>query len=282
MPEINQAAEVLEQDRPTEELETTATAVADEAGEANAQEGDDEKGGKRLGGWQRKIKKLEQQNETLMELLRKGGDTASPQQTAPQEDKPPAKPTRPKQEHFNDWDKYQAALDKYEDDRDKYHEENLAYQLRKAEAQRQQKSEQQSVADSFATQVAEAKQQYADFDQVAFNPDVPMSAPMMDAIVTSEFAAHIAYELGKNPDEAERISKLQPIVAVREIGKIEARIAAKTSAADEKEEKEPQAAPTRAPRPPSPVRRPAAVSNDPEDSDDYKTWLRKREAQLRK
>ncbi len=106
-----------------------------------------------------------------------------------------------------------------------------------------------------------------------------MSDAMRDAIVTSELGALVAYELGKNPDEAERIARLNPIAAIREIGKIESRIAG-TKPADEVEDKEPPPATTRAPRPPSPVRKTTSVNTEPDDKDDWKTWERKRLAQL--
>lgn len=282
-------ADVLKQDGPTAEdnAEVTLTANADEAGEGDhgdENDNDDEIKGKRLGGWQRKIKRLEIEKETLIEALRKGGGNAQApqkQETAIQEDKPPVKPVRPKQAEFDDWNKYEAAVEKYETDRDDYHEKNLAFQLRKQETVKQQQSHQQTIADGFAAQAAEARKELKDFDAVAFSADVPMSNAMMEAIVTSELGAKVAYELGKNPDEAERISKLSPVAAIREIGKIESRIAGTKPAADEDKDEEPPAATTRAPRPPVPVRKTSSNPTELGDEVPYKEWLRRREAQLR-
>ena len=284
MPEPN-TAEVLNQDGP--EIKDDAkelTAVADKVDannpQANANEPDDETDGhKRLGGWQRKIKKLQEQNETLLELLRSGGKDAKPAQekTATQEEKPPVKP---KLADFKTWEEFDEAKDKYHEDLAKF-ESKKAVENYKAE--HKQQSQQQTIADGWAAQCAEAEKEFADFKEVAFSSDVPMSDAMMQAIVTSEFGAKVAYELGKDPDEAERISKLSPVAAIREIGKIESRIAGKTPAAEDKDKEDdvPPAASTRAPRPPVPVRKTASNPSDLDDKIPYKEWLRRREAQLR-
>ena len=93
-------AEVLNQDgpNPQDNAEELANAAAEQAGEvdpqANENDPDDGIEHKRLGGWQRKIQKLKQENETLLEILRKGGGNAQAPQTqaVQQEEKPPVKP----------------------------------------------------------------------------------------------------------------------------------------------------------------------------------------------
>ena len=54
--------------------------------------------------------------------------------------------------------------------------------------------------------------------------DWPCSAPMADAIRTSEDGAHVAYHLARNPDQARRIAGLEPLAQIREIGRLEARL----------------------------------------------------------
>ena len=260
--------------------EETTNAAAANAGEdgnpqATQNQTDDESNKPRKGGYLRKLEKAEQERDFWREeALRNRGTQAKPAAEVSQgEDKPPVKP---KLENFN-------TLPEYEDAKDKYFEDLAAFEAKQAVAkfktESQQQAERQTVADGWATQVAEAKTRYSDFEAVAFSEDVPFSQAMFEAVTTSELGADIAYELGKNPDESERIAKLPPIQAVREIGKIEARIAARNAAAEKTEET--QAATSKAPRPPVPVRRPAVSSNEPEDKDDYKTWVRKREAQLK-
>lgn len=283
MPEPN-AAEVLEQDGPeTDNAEVVANA-GPEGGEgdpqANANPTDDEQQ-RRKGGWLRKLSKAEQERDFWREeALRNRGKEPEKQQEPPKEDKPPVKPTRPKLADFPTLEDYEKAQDKYDEDRDKYEDAKAEYRERQSDARRQQQSKTQEVADSWATQVAEAETRYPDFKEVAFNKDIPFSNVMLEAVVTSDVGTDIAYELGKNPDLAEKIFKMNPVAATREIGKIEARIEARNAAA-EKEEKEEPAATTRAPRPVSPVRRQSASNSEPTDEDDYKTWERKRNAQIK-
>lgn len=285
-----QSASVLP-DRPTEEViaKPAPGAEVEETGEvqedATLNEHDDETRGKKLSGAQRQKLKLErarQERDFWREEALKNRPAAAqePEARTVQEDKPPAKPTRPKVEDFADFAAYDAAVVKYDADRDQYLEDKLAYELRQREVKGRQQAERQTVAEKFANQIGESRKQHADYDETVFTEDVPMSQAMHDAIVTSDHGAEVAYFLGKNPDEAERIAVLPPIAAIREIGKIESRIAGTKPAAEEEEQESPAAA-SRAPRPPSPVRRTSGASSEPHDSDDYKTWLRKREAQLK-
>jgi len=103
----------------------------------------------------------------------------------------------------------------------------LAYQ--KAEqivSQREQQRQQSEVLEQYHDREEEARAKYADFEQVAYNPNLPITTSMAQAIQFSEIGPELAYHLGANPREAERISKLQPILQAKEIGKLEARLAA--------------------------------------------------------
>jgi hypothetical protein len=48
---------------------------------------------------------------------------------------------------------------------------------------------------------------------------------MAESIQASDIGPDVAYYLGVNPKEAERISKLSPILQAKEIGRLEAKIA---------------------------------------------------------
>lgn len=289
MPEMNAAESVQDgQEQVNAEDQELAQDAEGSESEAAQKPTDDER--RRKGGYLRKLEKAERQAEFWREeaLRNRNGQEKKPDPVV--DDKPPVKPVRPKMDDFpihkyesaeKAYAAYEEAKDKFEESRDEYYEKKLAWELRQNEAKTQQKTVQQQIADDWATRVAEAKGKYSDFEQVAFSEDVPMSNAMMNAIVKHKLGAEIAYELGQNPDEAERIAKLEPVDAVMEIGVIGSRIANKSAAAEKEEEEEPApAAASRAPKPPSPVRRGAAANTDPSDSDDYKTWLKKREAQL--
>lgn len=73
----------------------------------------------------------------------------------------------------------------------------------------------------------EARDRYADFDQVvsvATRPDV-LSNDVALMVLESDAPADLAYHLGKHPEDAQRLSQLPPIMAARELGRIEAMLA---------------------------------------------------------
>jgi hypothetical protein len=102
----------------------------------------------------------------------------------------------------------------------------LAYQ--KAEqllAQREQARQQSAILESYHEREEEARNKYDDFEQVAYNPKLPITDVMAESIRASDIGPEVAYYLGANPKEAERISRLAPIVQAKEIGRIEAKMA---------------------------------------------------------
>ena len=65
---------------------------------------------------------------------------------------------------------------------------------------------------------------YADFEQVVYNPKLPITNVMAETIQASDVGPDLAYYLGSNPQEAARISRLSPFLQAKEIGKIEAKL----------------------------------------------------------
>jgi len=82
----------------------------------------------------------------------------------------------------------------------------------------------QAVADTFAERQDSAREKYADFDEVAFNPRLPISDAMAETIRESELGCELAYFLGKNPQEADRIAKLSPFLQAKELGRLETKL----------------------------------------------------------
>ena len=89
---------------------------------------------------------------------------------------------------------------------------------------REQARIQAELLEQFHEQEEEARAKYDDFEQVAYNPKLPITDVMAQTIQASEIGPEMAYYLGSNPKEAERISKLSPILQAKEIGKIEAKL----------------------------------------------------------
>jgi len=103
--------------------------------------------------------------------------------------------------------------------------EALAY--RKAEeliAQREQAKQQAAVLEGYQEREEQAREKYEDFEQVAYNPNLRITNVMAETIQASDIGPDVAYYLGANPKEADRISRLSPFLQAKEIGKIEAKL----------------------------------------------------------
>jgi len=117
-----------------------------------------------------------------------------------------------------------ASVDQYESP--EAYAEALAYQ--KAEeliAKREAAKQQSAVLESYHDREEEARSKYDDFEQVAYNPKLPITNVMAETIQSSDIGPELAYYLGSNPKEADRISRMSALVQAKEIGKIEAKLA---------------------------------------------------------
>jgi len=90
--------------------------------------------------------------------------------------------------------------------------------LREREVQKQRSE----YVEAYHDREEDARGKYDDFEQVAYNPNLRITTVMAETIQTSEVGPDVAYYLGSNPKEADRISRLSPILQAKEIGKIEA------------------------------------------------------------
>jgi hypothetical protein len=96
---------------------------------------------------------------------------------------------------------------------------------RKAEellARRDAARQQAEFQDAYHDREEVARDKYDDFEQVAYNPNLPVTEYMAQSIQASDIGPDVLYHLGSNPKEAERIARLAPILQAKEIGKIEA------------------------------------------------------------
>ena len=158
-----------------------------------------------------------------------------------------------------------------------------ALAVKKAEellAQRELQKQQSALEEAYADREEEARNKYEDFEQVAYNPQLRVTDVMAETIKASDMGPDLAYWLGSNPKEADRISRLSPLLQAREIGKIEARLS----------NDPPVKKTTSAPAPISPVtaRSSGAPSYDTTDPRSTKTmsaseWIEaERQRQIRK
>ena len=136
--------------------------------------------------------------------------------------KPVAATPAPTADQFASVDEYAQAL-----------AERKAQELLQQQELRRQ---QETLLESYQEREEAAREKYDDFEQVALNPRLPITTLMAQTIQASDIGPDIAYYLGSNPKEAERISRLPAFLQAKEIGKIEAKVssnppAKKTTAA---------------------------------------------------
>jgi len=215
--------EVLAESTPAPELETTAVTpetvieTPEIAAKTFSQEELDAAIGKRLAREQRKWEREQAQRQAETQIVK-----AAPTATVDQFESPEA------------------------------YAEALAYSkaeelLTKREAAKQQSA----VLESYQEREESAREKYSDFEQVAYNPKLPITNVMAETIQSSDIGAELAYYLGSNPKEADRISRMAPYAQAKEIGKIEAKLS----------DNPPVKKSTSAPAPISPVT--ARVSGNP-------------------
>ncbi|CAO3372882.1 hypothetical protein [Azospirillum argentinense] len=166
---------------------------------------------KRLDELTRNWRDAERDRDHWRDMAMRGGQ---PQQPGPEPKPTPAAEAAPKPEDFPTYDAYLIAQAKHQ----------LRQELTQAEREKAQEQEATQVATGWRAQVDAAKGKYGDFEAVAFS--APISESVAHMVAASDVGADLAYHLGKNPDEARRISALPPVAAARELGRLEAKLSA--------------------------------------------------------
>ncbi len=136
----------------------------------------------------------------------------------------------PVESDFQSFEQYQAALNAHYvsegiGKRDQSKAEREA-QAAKAAVEAAQKAEQAEIERNWNEQAQVARAQYSDFDQVISNPNLMVSEAVAQAIKSSDIATEVAYFVGKNPAEAQRLSSLSGPEMARALGRIEGQLAA--------------------------------------------------------
>lgn len=242
-----EAAETESETGEETETETEGTETSEEEGK-EAAAGKDETKPKKKGGFQRRIDKLnarfadkEREAEFWKAKAMEGPKPAG----AKTEETAAAVPGKPKADDFKTNEEFVEAMADWKAD------QKLAARDAKA-SETAAASEHNKVMEAHMSRVTEFKKSKPDFDEVITDADdlVDPSPVMRQMIVTSEVGPAILYELAKDPDECNRISKLGPIATAREMAKIELRLAPKASGS---KAPEPKKKVTQAPKPLAPV-----------------------------
>ena len=109
---------------------------------------------------------------------------------------------------------------------DAYAEALAAKKAEELLAKREMQRMQMDMQRQFLERVDEAMEKYDDYKQVVENPSLRITPVMADTIRASDVGPDVAYYLGSNPREADRIAELPPFLQAKEIGKLEAKLVA--------------------------------------------------------
>jgi hypothetical protein len=235
------------------------------------------------------VRQREEEKAEKLRLLALVEQYQKPKQEleAKPDDEDPA-PQRPTREAFADPTGYEQALADYADAKADWSarhavQEALAAEAKKTE-QRQIEDGQRLTREAYAKRVEKAVEEYPDYKAVAESPDVMVSIPMAHAILHSEHGPKIAYHLGKNPEEAKRISTLSPPVQLIEMGLLVARLTMPSAPAAKEAPAPQKPAVSAAPKPLKPLESKSdPVSKAPQDMsmDEYAEHVKRRDAPKR-
>ena len=169
---------------------------------------------------------------------------------------PPKSDGAPKPEDFKTVGEYAAAVAKFE----------VAESQRKrdeADAEKRSEAEAQRARDALAERITATAKEIPDYHEVVGAVDTIVPGHMALYIAESELGPLIGYHLAKHPEELERLSKLSPIRAVAELGKLETKLETKAAPAEKPRAEVPPI--SRAPSPIAPLDTggTAAVTKDP-------------------
>lgn len=239
-PELKKTPEQKET-TDSDPVETEAEEASEESEDKLDLEGSDESEDsdkekpKKKGGFQKKIDKLTARNTAAQQEVEYWKSMALKEKNAGEskEDLNVEKKSevngKPSADDFETHSEYVEAITDWKvDQKDK---------VKQQEAEKSKLlGEQEKIYQSHSQRVKAFAEKNEDFQDVIESVDDVMASPAVeDIIVSSENGPELMYELAKNRDEYERICKLSPIAAAREIGKIEARLAPNSS-----EEKKPE------------------------------------------
>lgn len=157
----------------------------------------------------REMRAMQEQIAQLQAHMGQGNHQLPP--FAPEEVNPYTSPGQPSQITGSEEERIQKAV-------------RYALEAKDAEARKAKEAEKlahvhkqyQRLQDEFDR----ASDKYEDFDDVVRGHDAPFSPAIRDALLFIDNPADVAYKLGKNRPELERISQLHPLDQAREVNKL--------------------------------------------------------------
>jgi hypothetical protein len=237
--EASDTSETLEENADDQK----ADEVEESEGEEESQSKDEDKKAKESKGIKKKFQKfskqlstMKQENEYLRSLLEKGKDQSGPAHQEKIETK--STEGKPQEADFETHADYFQAMTEWTIDQREQKKESQAKET-------QAKTAYQSQVDSFKAKSMElAKKSEEYVEAVEDVSDIPMSIAIEELLLESQ-NPELLFEIAKDRELYEKLNKLSPLAAAKEIGKIELKLS--TPSKEEKVIK------TKAPAPITPV-----------------------------
>lgn len=145
-------------------------------------------------------------------------------QPQPEPDKPAvaAAPAEPQLDDFESFEAFQVAERQYVIDKAKH---DLRQEFTQEMAQSAQRRTAEETNQRFMARIQEAAKTDPDITAILSDPTLPVSEAMSVTLKESDLAPQLLRYLAANREEARRLAQLNPVLAAREMGRIEATLA---------------------------------------------------------
>jgi hypothetical protein len=216
---------LADQEEPTEAVEPTEPAQDLEQSEPEAKEEakkqDPEKSKEKLNKRFDKVSKRAQEAEARAANFEKELNElrarVNPQE---QQQKPVVSEGKPQANQFVDAFEYAEALAEWS-------AENALKQRDAQEATRKAQEIEAQKQQTWAKKIEQAKAEMPDFDRIVQSSDVVVSDAVKQAILESDVGPQVLYTLASDEDFAKKITEMDTVKALKELGKLEAKFEAK-------------------------------------------------------
>lgn len=162
---------------------------------------------------QRKAAETEAQQAKREAAELRGRLEAMSAQAAPVKEEP-----RPDRSKFESDEEYIEAVAEWKAD------QRLAKRERE-QAEARAAAERDQVAKNWQKAQQRARAEIDDYDDVVKASDVQLPGHLHEAILESDVGPHLAYYFAKHPSEAKRFAAMSPTTAIRQLGKLEDKLA---------------------------------------------------------
>lgn len=204
--EAEAVAETSQVETPSEATaeqptETETSESADDAGEAT------EEPQKRVPWFQKRIDEVTRQK---YEAQRESDYWRGVAEGRGQSNTPVQAEGPPKEDQFESYEDYEQA--------------RIDYAVEQRLRQEREVEQRTTVFRTYEERAAKLRETAPDFDSVVGDPSLKITPLMAEVIRESDIGPQVAYHLGTNRSEAERIASLPPHRQAAELGRIEARL----------------------------------------------------------